>query len=67
MTIVVAVMCVLASRVTGFQPGYLFGLVAGYVFARDLAPADEAHAHVWTAVWMLAISLGCVAGAATDR
>lgn len=58
MTIVVAIMCVLASRVTGFQPGYLFGLVAGYVFARDLAPADEAHAHVWTAVWMLAISLG---------
>ena len=57
-TIVVAMVCVVASRLTDFQPGYLFGLVAGYVFARDLAPRDEAHAHVWTAVWMLAISLG---------
>ena len=57
MTIVVAMLCVVASRLTDFQPGYLFGLVAGYVFARDLALRDEARAHVWTAVWMLGISL----------
>jgi hypothetical protein len=57
MTIVVAVICVVASRLTSFQPGYLFGLVAGYVFARDLNRADEAHAHVWTVLWMLVISL----------
>jgi hypothetical protein len=58
MTIVVGIVCVLASRLTDFQPGYLYGLIAGYVFARQLSLRDEAHAHVWTAVWMLAIALG---------
>ncbi len=57
MTIVVAVVCVVASRATDFQPGYLFGLVAGYAFARELKPTDEARAHVWTAIWMLVVSL----------
>ena len=50
-------LCVISSRFTDFQPGYLYGLVAGYVFARDLDSADEARAHVWTVMWMLAISL----------
>jgi hypothetical protein len=56
-TIVVGVVCVIASRVTNFQPGYLYGLVAGYVFTRELNHGDEAHAHVWTVAWMLFISL----------
>ena len=57
MTIVVALICVVASRFTDFQPGYLYGLVAGYVFARELSLRDEARAHVWTGVWMLGISI----------
>jgi hypothetical protein len=57
MTIVFAIVCVIASRVTDFQPGYLYGLVAGYVFSRELDARQEARAHVWTGVWMLLISL----------
>ena len=57
-TLVVALLCVIASRLTGFQPGYLYGLVAGYVFAHEMSLRDEARAHVSTAIWMLVISLG---------
>ena len=57
MTIFVGVLCVIASRVTDFQPGYLYGLVAGYVFAKELDLRSEARAHVWTVIWMLVISL----------
>ncbi len=57
LTIVVGIFCVLASRLTNFQPGYLYGLIAGYVFARELSLRDEARAHAWTAVWMLGVSL----------
>jgi hypothetical protein len=57
LTIVVGIVCVIASRVSDFQPGYLYGLVAGYVFVKQLDNRAEAHAHVWTAVWMLAISI----------
>lgn len=57
MTILVGVICVIASRFTNFQPGYLYGLVAGYAFAKELDLPQEARAHVWTVVWMLVISL----------
>jgi hypothetical protein len=57
MTILVGVFCVAASRLTDFQPGYLYGLVAGYVFARELNVPDEAHAHVRTALVTIAISI----------
>ena len=57
MTIMVGVLCVIASRVTSFQPGYLYGLVVGYVFSNHLELRDEARAHAWTAVWMLVVSL----------
>jgi hypothetical protein len=57
MTILFAVICVIASRLTDFQPGYLYGLVAGYVFSRELDARQEARAHVWTGIWMLVIAL----------
>jgi len=57
MTILVGVLCVIASRLTNFQPGYLYGLVVGYAFAHHLELRDEAHAHVWTGVWMLVVSI----------
>ncbi|MGH2719363.1 MAG: choice-of-anchor P family protein, partial [Actinomycetota bacterium] len=34
---VVAAACVLLSRLLHFEPGYLFGLVAGFAFSRPLA------------------------------
>lgn len=39
----VAAVCVFISRVTGFQPGYLYGVIAGVTFGRDLARHEEGH------------------------
>ena len=57
LTIFIAVVCVLVSRVSDFQPGYLYGVVAGYAFISSLELRDEARAHVATGIWMLATSL----------
>ena len=37
----VAIGCVLISRLTDFQPGYLYGLMVGYAFTRTLSERDE--------------------------
>jgi hypothetical protein len=41
-TLVIVVAAVLFSRLTGFQPGIVFGLVAGVIFGSALAVADKA-------------------------
>ena len=56
-TIAVAAVCVFVTRLTGFQPGYLYGLVIGFVFATELAPSAEGRGAFIAAVWMLAVSL----------
>jgi hypothetical protein len=58
LTIFVAIACVFVSRVADFQPGYLYGLVAGWAFAAPLGARDEGKAAAWTAVWMLIVALG---------
>jgi hypothetical protein len=57
LTLLVALVCVVVSRVADFQPGYMYGLVAGYAFVSELKPRDEARAHAITALWMLLVSL----------
>ena len=57
LTIVIALVCVLVSRLADFQPGYLYGVVASYAFLGALDLRDEARAHVATGVWMLLMSL----------
>ncbi|HET6744618.1 MAG TPA: FGLLP motif-containing membrane protein [Candidatus Limnocylindria bacterium] len=39
-TLLVAAGCVLISRLADFQPGYLYGLIIGFTFARPLAKAE---------------------------
>jgi hypothetical protein len=58
LTIFIAIFCVIASRIADFQPGYLYGLVVGFVFATSLEPHQEARTNVVTALVMLAIALG---------
>ena len=43
-TLIVAVMCVLVSRLASFQPGYLYGLVVGFFFAHSVARDVEGKA-----------------------
>jgi hypothetical protein len=39
--LLVAGLCVLVSRVTGYLPGYLYGLIGGVAFAGHLAEREE--------------------------
>jgi len=55
-SLVIGVACVVLSRLTDFQPGYLYGLLVGLVFARELSEADEGRATALGAVLMLVVS-----------
>jgi hypothetical protein len=54
--LVIAALCVLISRVVGFLPGYLYGLILGYRFAITLDDRDEARAWAAGGWWMLALA-----------
>ena len=56
-TILIAIGCVLLSRVTGFQPGYMYGLIIGLTFARDLSVDDEGRSTAIATAWMLAVAV----------
>ena len=56
-SLLIGVACVLLSRLTDFQPGYLYGLLIGLAFARELSAADEGRATALSAVAMLAVAL----------
>ena len=53
-SLIIALVCVLVSRIANFQPGYLYGLVIGFFFARELTPEIEGKAEGWAA----GVSLG---------
>ena len=55
--LVVAVVCVVVSRLTHFQPGYLFGLLGGAVFAGALARRSEGRAEFVTLLSALGLAL----------
>ncbi len=40
-TIVIAILCVIVSRVANFQPGYVYGLIIGFGFTRELTRVQE--------------------------
>ncbi len=41
--LVVAAVCVLVSRLTQFQPGYLYGVICGVTFAAKLGTVEKGH------------------------
>ena len=43
-TLIVAVICILVSRLSGFQPGYLYGLIVGFFFAHAVTHEVEGKA-----------------------
>jgi hypothetical protein len=53
----VAAFCVLVSRVTSFEPGYLYGVVAGFAFARELERAEKGLVTVLTSALLLAAAV----------
>ncbi|GAB3253166.1 FGLLP motif-containing membrane protein [Nocardioides dilutus] len=56
--LVVAVLCVVVSRLTHFEPGYLFGILGGAVFAASLERRTAGRAEFATLVAVLLVSLG---------
>jgi len=55
-TLLVAGVCVLVSRLVGYLPGYLYGLIIGYAFLAKIEPRQEGRAGTLGAWWMLAIA-----------
>ena len=56
--LVVAVACVLVSRLTDFAPGYLYGILGGAVFAGVLEKRTEGRAETVTLIAGLLVALG---------
>jgi hypothetical protein len=40
-TLFIAAVCVIVSRIANFQPGYLYGLIIGFGFLRELSKVEE--------------------------
>jgi hypothetical protein len=52
-TIAVGIACVLISRLASFQPGYLYGLVVGFLLSRELAKEEEGRGMAIATAWVL--------------
>ena len=55
--LIIAGVCVLISRLTNFQPGYLYGIIGGVTFAGHLSRREEGHTVAIASVSTLAISV----------
>jgi len=53
-----AVACVAISRLIKFEPGYLYGILAGVAFRKELTKADEGRALAVAKVTTLVLSVG---------
>ncbi len=52
----IAALCVLVSRLADFAPGYLYGLICGVAFSRQLAKHEKGHVIALSTVVTLAIA-----------
>lgn len=55
-SLLIGIACVLLSRLTDFQPGYLYGLLIGLAFARELNTAEEGRATAAGGALMLGVA-----------
>jgi photosystem II stability/assembly factor-like uncharacterized protein len=55
--LLVATVCVFISRITQFQPGYLYGLIGGVVFTGHLNSREEGHEVAVASVGTLIVSI----------
>ena len=56
-TLVLAAVCVLISRLSGMQPGYMYGIIGAFAFGVALGVADEGRMEARGAVALLALAL----------
>lgn len=55
--LIVALACVGVSRLAHFEPGYLFGLVAGFTFSRQLATDTTGRLTLMASICLLGVGL----------
>lgn len=53
----IAAACVFVSRISGFEPGYLYGVVAGVALGRALAKREQAHLVALSTLAVIAVSV----------
>jgi hypothetical protein len=53
----IAVASVMVSRVTSFEPGYLYGLLAGVTLVGPARPGDEARGVALSSAWVLVLAI----------
>lgn len=56
--LVVAAFCVLVSRAAGFSPGYLYGVICGVHFSRQLGRQEQGHLVALDALCKVVVALG---------
>jgi hypothetical protein len=56
-TLVVAIVCVLISRLTGFLPGYFYGFIAGFAFQRAFSRHEEGRGTAVSALITLGVTM----------
>ena len=61
-TLAIAVACVAVSRLVGFEPGYLYGLVAGAAFRGSVDDRTQGKAVAIASISLLTVSLGAWVG-----
>jgi len=58
LALLVGIGCVVLSRVIGFLPGYLYGIVLGVAFTREVSDQQEANEVAVASTFVLALSVG---------
>ena len=56
-TLGVALICVIVSRLAGFQPGYLYGLIVSIVFVTEITTREEGIGTWLASLWLLLLSV----------
>ena len=57
LSLAIGVLCVVASRLADFQPGYLYGVLIGLTLARELSMAEQGRATTLAAGSLLGVAL----------
>lgn len=66
-SLIVGVVCVLLSRLADFQPGYVYGLIIGFIFARELSIAEQGRANAIAAGFTLVVVVASFFGLGVMR
>ncbi len=57
-TLLIALGCVILSRVADFQPGYLYGMIIGFGFTRELARREQGRLDAFATITGLVVAVG---------